>query len=428
LHELAAGPGDAPDHRRRWLTWRRAVLAAVVIPVLVAAALFPVRHRFTAQGADLSRQLIGDERTARLEAWYFRAEDKSNSWKYRLLGGEANPFDEKGARVEFIAAGPQRTVNLWLGPPAVEPPASFEPTISRTKPMALPTTKPLRSNPEAGEGEWTTVGLPRSTPSDPLMAKTFLRPDPSRPYAQVGVLLVDSRRVRLHLTGGTADPGGDRGVKGPGAVAPQDLSTLLAAWTGGFKGPHGNYGMYADGKEYRPLRTGLASIVAYKDGSFAVGQWGRDLSWSDQVEAVRQNAVLLVDDGAVSSRVREGNDTWGYVEVNSAEFITWRSAVGVTADGHLLVAAGNSLSAETLARALQAAGARYAMQLDINSPYVLTALYFSQPDAAPRAEKFMSSMPDNPARFLRPGERDFMYITLDEADFYKADTVVPGIH
>jgi hypothetical protein len=228
---------------------------------------------------------------------------------------------------------------------------------------------------------------------------------------------MDSRRVRLHITGGTNEPGGHRGVKGPGAVPTSAIDSLLAAWTGGFKGAHGNYGMYADGKAYVPLRDGLASVVVYKDGTVRMGQWGRDLSWSDDIEAVRQNAVLLVDKGEISSRVREGNDTWGYVQVNSAEFITWRSAIGMTADGHLISAAGSSLSAATLAKALWAAGAYWAMQLDINSPYVLTGLYFQEGEGAVRADKFMASMPDNPRRYLKPGERDLMYVTLDESHF-----------
>lgn len=132
---------------------------------------------------------------------------------------------------------------------------------------------------------------------------------------------------------------------------------------------------------------------------------------------MRQNAVLLVKNGEVSRRVAEGNNTWGYVEVNSAEFITWRSAIGLTKDGNLILAAGNSLSAETLAKALWAAGAYTAMQLDINSPYVLLSAFFPQPDGSLKAERFMDGMPDSPNRFLRTNDRDFLYVTLDESRY-----------
>ena len=83
---------------------------------------------------------------------------------------------------------------------------------------------------------------------------------------------------RDHITGGTEDPGGDRGVKGPGIIPDADRPDLLVAWNGGFKGPHGGYGMVADGRTYRPLLKGLASVAVLQDGSIRLGEWGRDLS------------------------------------------------------------------------------------------------------------------------------------------------------
>ena len=105
------------------------------------------------------------------------------------------------------------------------------------------------------------------------------------------------------------------------------------------------------------------------------------------------------------------------MQVNSAEFITWRSAVGVTKDGNLIIAAGNSLSAASLAKALWAAGAYTGMQLDINTPYVLISDFFPQTDGTVQAQKFMDSMTDSPSRFLKAQTRDFMYLTLDETRY-----------
>jgi hypothetical protein len=285
--------------------------------------------------------------------------------------------------------------------------------------LVLPATILLQSSPVEGEGEgvWTTAGLPHSAPGDILMAKTFIRPDPVRPYSTVGILLIDKRRVRLHITGGKESPGGDLGVHGPGVIPDSDRGTLLVAWNGGFRGPHGAFGMYADGVQYRPLRDGYASIALRKDGSIAMGEWGRDLTWSDDTVAVRQNAIMLIEDCKVSPRTNEGNDTWGYVDVNTSDFITWRSAIGLTANGDIMVAAGNSLSADSLARGMQAAGACAAMQLDINSPYVLTSLFFPQPDGTIQSNRFMDTMGDNPARFLGQQANDFMYLTLEESGF-----------
>lgn len=408
---------DQGKRTRRWVTWKRALLGTLAMVVLAGILAFPQRHKFTAQGADLSRTLIGDDNTARIEGWYFRVDDRIAKTRYRLLGGSTDPFGRIEPRMELVPQAKAREVVYVVGSTARSSASALSADSLGPPAMVLPRTIPLRENLEAGEGVWTTAGLPRSSPTDMLMAKTFIRPDKSRPYALVGVLLVDSRRVRLNLVGGTGQPAGSRGVKGAGQIPKEAHPTLLAAWTGGFKGEHGSFGMWAEGREFLPLRNGLASVVSYKDGTIKVGEWGRDFTWDDSISGVRQNVVLLVDKGEVSRRVNEGNDTWGYVAANSAEFITWRSAIGVTKDGNLIIAGGNSLSAATLAQALWATGAHYAMQLDINSPYVLTGLYTPQPDGSIKAEKFMDSMPDTPMRFLRANDRDLQYLTLDETRY-----------
>ena len=409
-----AATTEAPTARRFRFTKKRVAACVAVVGLAMLGALYSQKETLAPQVADTGRNVIGDENWAKVESFWFRVDDRIAKAKYRLLGGNTNPF-VAGVEVEFVPRAPTPTYYLYVGPGL--PATALTAEELAPTPLHLPKTTPLRETLEAGEGVWTTAGLPRTTPRDILMAKTFVRPDKSRPYALVGVLLIDSRRIRLNMTGGTVDPGGDRGVKGPGAIPADDHSKLLVAWNGGFKGPHGSFGMIADGKEYRPMRAGLATICSYKDGRVKVGDWGTDLTASETITACRQNAVLLVKDGQISKRTAEGNDTWGYVAVNSAEFITWRSAVGVTADGSLLIAAGNSLSAATLASALWAAGAYTAMQLDINSPYVLLSEFYQQPDGTLRAERFMDNMPDSPARFLKTQERDFMYVTLDEASW-----------
>ena len=120
-----------------------------------------------------------------------------------LPAHHTDPFDREGAVLSIVPAQPRPVIHY--DPLAKEHAkrdgelaaalASLQ--FSVPKPLVLPDVKPLRDNPEAGEGVWTTSGLPRSTPTDMLMAKTFVRPDKSRPYALVGVLLLDSRRIRL---------------------------------------------------------------------------------------------------------------------------------------------------------------------------------------------------------------------------------------
>lgn len=414
---IPALEGEPGRQQRRLITWRRALLVTCLAGLAAAGGAYSQKERIAPEVADLSRRLIGDENTARVEGWFFQIEDRIDKTKYRVFGGETNPFAVEEVRVLFAPKAPGREVFVFVGKGTVDDGSLALLDAFHPVPMRPPETKKLRDHPEAGEGVWTTAGLPAGPVADPVMMKTFIRPDTSRPYAMVGVLLLDHRKVRLHLVGGTVDPGGDRGVKGPGTIPQGDQGSLLAAWNGGFKGPHGGFGMVADGVTYRPLRNGLATLCVKKSGTLVMGEYGRDVTWDDTMEACRQNVILLVDKGEVSRRTTEGNDTWGYVQVNSSEFITWRSAVGVTKDGNLLVASGNSLSAETLAKALWAAGAEYAMQLDINSPYVLTGLFFKQPDGSLKSEKFMETMPDTASRFLKTQERDFMYVTRDERAF-----------
>lgn len=412
----AAEAAEQPAHRPRWFTWKRLFAGILVLLVLSAGLAYTQKDKITPHAANMSRRLIGDEKTARIEGWFFKVEDRVDRAKYKVFGGRENPFDIPEVQVQFVAREPARELTYFAG--AGRGGAQLL-TAEALGPLPLspPKTTLVLSDPQPGEGIWTTVGLPRSTPGDMLMAKTFIRPDKARPYASVGVLLIDSRRVRLKLVGGTAEPGGDRGVRGPGVIPKDDYKALLVAFNGGFKGPHGSFGMVANGKEYMRMRNGLATVCSSRDGSITMGEYGRDFTWSDNFEGCRQNVILLVDKGEISKRTTEGNDTWGYVNVNSAEFITWRSAVGITKDGNLLIAAGNSLSADTLAKALYAAGAYMAMQLDINGPYICTGLFFPQPDGNLKAEKFMDGMTPSASNFLGTRDRDFFYLTLDESRY-----------
>lgn len=377
------------------------------------------------KAAELSRSLIGDERTAQLEGVVLKLKDEKDQLSYRFFGGRENPFAESSIAVVTEPSDGGLTAEDVPASQHVRRPHADAahlqseeiPATPKPAPMVLPATYLIHSQPAPGEGVWVVDGLPRTTLDDVLMAKTYIRPDTERPYASVGVLLLDHRRIRLHLIGGTSDPG-----KGPGAIPEHDLPGLLVTLNGGFQKDHGSWGLFLDGVTHKPLRNGYATAVVMADGTVKIGEWGEgDLAeqTADMV-AVRQNAVLLIEHGEITpAAANEGsnNEVWGYVNVNSAEFITWRSAIGLTTNGDLIVAAGNSVSAGSLAKALHAAGAYVAMQLDINSPHVSVSLVHHQPDGSMSATFFMDTMSGNPGRYLGVHERDFMYITLDESRY-----------
>ena len=127
----------------------------------------------------------------------------------------------------------------------------------------------------------------------------------------------------------------------------------------------------------------------------------------------RQNCPPLIEQGRITAET--GKLTlWGLSVAN--EVYLYRSGLGVTADGRLVYVAGKPLSAYTLARALQMAGAVYAMQLDVDEFHVAFFTYDVQGDASGgeasiTAHKLRDDMRGFDGYFLRPFQLDFFYLT-----------------
>ncbi len=90
---------------------------------------------------------------------------------------------------------------------------------------------------------------------------------------------------------------------------------------------------------------------------------------------------------------------------------TWRSAIGITSSGSLLYAAGDGLSALTLGKALQAAGAVMAMQTDINPFWVRAFLYNRNASGSLQITKLNPGMQGSGTEYLYGTQRDFFYLT-----------------
>lgn len=178
--------GGQPPARRQW-PGRHAAGVLLLAMLAVAAGAYSQKSRYSDDAAELSRSIIGDENTARIEFWYFRLEDGIDRTKYRIFGGEADPFARGGVEVSLISPVSR--------PPIVYRPMADRPGLSpeqvrgaldgvawlTPQPLALPEVRQLLDSREEGEGVWTTAGLPRSSSTNMLMAKTFVRPDASRP-------------------------------------------------------------------------------------------------------------------------------------------------------------------------------------------------------------------------------------------------------
>jgi hypothetical protein len=227
-------------------------------------------------------------------------------------------------------------------------------------------------------------------------------------------------RTRLHLVAGTLEPIAAPGTPRfpcPGVIPAgvQAGGSLLAAFNGGFKAVNGHYGMMVDGVTILLSIDNLATLALYQDGTIRIGAWGRDIMPVPDLVAYRQNCPLLVDVGQINPAVNDGSRfEWGSTVHNLDT--TWRSGLGINRDGQFLIyAAGSSLTVQSLADALQTAGAYYAMQLDINSAFTIFDTFQPAPDAQSShpvvAVKLLNQMVGGPKQFLVPDKRDFVYVT-----------------
>jgi hypothetical protein len=175
-------------------------------------------------------------------------------------------------------------------------------------------------------------------------------------------------RYRLHT--GSSDPGAKALAvvhAGP-RIGRREHRRLLAAFNGGFLMSADVGGYQQEGHVIKPLRRGMASLVIDRSGAARIGVWGRGLPRPHEpVFSVRQNLHLLVKHGHASRSVANWA-AWGST-LGGGEMVA-RSAVGENAAGNLIFAGSMSASPAGLAAALVHAGARTAMELDINPEWV----------------------------------------------------------
>src|ERR1700730_13041864 len=368
---------------------RRVLVIVSLLTIISTGLCTQANGQFGAQLADVMRTVLGPTVTAQIESWYLGVFDTAHEVQYQLGGQQVDPpWTVSRSTHKPVSSGGSQTI------------------------MPLVPLKPLISPALPGEGVWVTDGLPPPTNNlPPLVAKTFLRPDPARPYAIVTLLQFDTRFLALHMVAGSSEPGGPRGVGGPGKIPAADVNALFAAFNGGFKYADGQYGMAVNGTVYVPPQNGAATIAVTKGGQLILGAWGKDprlTSANTELASWRQNASLLIDNNVVSSLANDGA-AWGGTILTRA--YTWRSGLGLTSYGSLIYAAGDSLSALTLGQALQATGVVTAMQTDINPFWVRAFLYNRAASGSLQIDKLNPGMQGSGNEDLSGTQRDFFSLT-----------------
>lgn len=258
-----------------------------------------------------------------------------------------------------------------------------------------------------GEGVWAPAG--RQVRGYEAIHTAFIRPLDT-PTVVAGVAWMDTNLLNARLYSGSLSPGGLT-WKYTAPISRGAARNLVAAFNGGFLLKDSRGGYFSEGQMVAPLVPGRASIVIYADGFATVGMWGRDVTMTPSVVAVRQNLSLLVDHGSpVPGLQRFDVYTWG-ASLN-AIVDTPRSGLGVTDSGALVYVEG-PMNIIDLSRILVRAGAVRAMVLDMNPAWPVFATYTpSTPDglATPANGRDLTpSMIPTPARFFEPTyARDFI--------------------
>ncbi len=226
----------------------------------------------------------------------------------------------------------------------------------------------------------------------------------------ITLLRFDQALVTLALHAGGSQPGG-AGWRYGDAIRGAESRTVVTAFNSAFQESYGAGGFEQGGRVGWPLRRGAASVVVYRDGFADIGRWRRTVPRSGlPVAAVRQNLALLIDRGRIPASV----DTcikrcWG--DPLHEQPIVARSALGITARGDLVWAAGHNLSVRALAEALVHKAVIRAMELDINPAWVAGYVYeHPRRRGAPVPIPLVPGQTGIPGQFLSPYFRDFFAV------------------
>lgn len=380
------------------------LLAFLAGTSVATAALWVAVHEIPWLGpalAEGARSVVGPGPVAWAEDVAYGAADRARL----LVGGDEAPktYWEPAPTAAPAPEGPVVTASARTAPagPLPQPPPAAEPPFPRVA--------------ATGDGAWIPMMAPGGA-GPAAMWKTLLHPDPKRPFAAVAVVAVDLQAVDLHVVPGTDEPKTAPNlapIERPGVVASEHHDRLLAAFNGGFRAMHGNYGMAVGGKTILPPRDIACTVALLPEGRIAIRTWKEIASQEKEMLAYRQTPPCLVEQGKPNpALLEEFNRNWGATV--GGDTIIRRSALGLSADGrHLFYALGDAVTAQSIGRAMQVAGAHDAAQLDVNYSYPKFVLFEQNPSGAPLASSpLLPDLKFTPTEYVGGGqERDFFYLT-----------------
>ncbi len=374
------------------------MVATLQVGISVVGALrAPGNASFKAKWADWLRDHNGATLVNALEEVYF-----------------ARDAPKKGGQpkhgVERVAAPVAVNIKGSHNPPGgVSKPGAVTPVPTTVPHLPAPAPVRLVTASIAGEGVWQPTG--------PLIGGqaglyvTQVRPDSVHTSVLVSLAYMDTKLFRLHLMPGTQEPA--QKFATPSAITSELRPKVVAAFNSGFRFNDGAGGFYLEGNEAAPLKDGKASVVIYKDGHVDIGQWGREVRLTGDVESVRQNLVLLVDHGAAVQGLNpDDNSVWG--PTLNGKVLVPRTGVCVDAQGGVIYVGGPGMNITTLADTMARAGCVRGMELDINYEWAVFNIFDHTNPADPsqiQGRKLYTEQQQSADHFLSPNARDFFLLT-----------------
>ena len=396
---------------------RRGLIISIVIGLVIlgAGAVFFASQNpvVAAQVADVLRQTIGNEAVANLETMMFTLQDNVRKLEYQVTGKKAaSPWSLTPVPTQVVEVTPTLPV-ATPNPSQPQPTPTAKPNLNLTGVSWPPPNITNRLGALEDEGVWT----PYIYDSSGRVAayRTFLQPDKDRKYVVTAVVVFNLNVTRLGYVIGTKEPASPVNLFRSGSIPNNDkqAGVLLAAFNGGFQAQHGNFGVLYEGNIVLSGREGMGTLILYKDGRVNLAPWDKKFYDTTEIRSWRQNGPLLVQNGEINPDTNTTDkiksvDYWGATVDGNA--VTWRSGVGLSANKQFLYyAVGPGLTVPTLANVLKNAGAKEAMQLDIN-PYWVQFVSVSAVNKQFKANPLWPEMSNTQERYLGSHTSDYFYV------------------
>lgn len=288
------------------------------------------------------------------------------------------------------------TTTTTTEPEATAPPTTVDP--GPQPPALLPTffTPALE-----GEGQWTVLATAGGFPA---VWGTSIRPFPEAGGVVATMAVIDQTYVRVGLFNGAEEPGGhwERASR-----VPADLyAPLLAVFNGGFRQQDYGGGYMTEGKYLRQMRPGDATIAIGRDGKMVIGEMGREIQDDGSWVSLRQNLVLMVDDGVSQVGTEKNKRVWWGANYGS-EVYTIRSAVCELSDGRIAYAYVGDVDAGQMAQSLINMGCMKAIELDVNGTWPNFQSFVHNADGSLQPIFLDRRMGSNTYRYLRKSAKEF---------------------